>query len=65
MAKIVKSKKKKASKFNIFCVVFFTFAQRHVLTTRLFNANIKTSFETWRASAVFLCIWTCNVTFLS
>ena len=26
MAKIVKSKKKKASKFNIFCVVFFTFA---------------------------------------
>lgn len=34
MAKIVKSKKKKASKFNIFCVVFFTFA----LAARLFTS---------------------------
>lgn len=34
MAKIVKSKAKKASKFNIFCVVFFTLA----LAARLFTS---------------------------
>ena len=60
MAKIVKSKKKKASKFNIFCVVFFTLALAARLFTSIMlgsmNNEINTSIQKARNEAETLRI---------